>query len=306
MNTFGGVIPPIITPFDEDGGLYEEAFGKLVDWYVAAGCHGLWVCGGTGEGVSLSSDERVRMVEMAQACVAGRMKVIFHVGAPTTADAVRATRRCQELKVDAVCSVPPFFYGKSDDEIVDYYRRLADETDRPLFLYNLPNATGVELTLPLVERIVDAVPSVTGIKQSAGVVDFVYELLRFKNDLTVLIGRGETMLPAMTLGAKGVVCSSVSLAPERFVAVYNAIADGDLPRAMAAQAEASSVKEIYRRFPVIASTKWINSSQIGLDCGQAREPLARITPEMETPLLELARELSVLPTTVRDQVAATN
>lgn len=294
MHPFHGVIPPIITPYDEAGRIHEEALARLVDWYAAAGCHGLWVCGGTGEGVSLSASERVRMAELVHEHAAGRLRIIFHVAAPTTADAALATRRCQQLGIDAICSVPPFFYGKSEREIIEYYARLADETDRPIFLYNLPDASGVPLTLPLVQAIVDRVPGVKGIKQSAGVVDYVHQLLRWKPDFNVLIGRGETTLAALTLGASGVVCASLCLAPERFVAVYQAFLDGDLAGAMAAQREASRVKEIYERFPVIASTKWLNGLQIGLDCGPPRTPLASLAEGTEDALRELAESLGVL------------
>src|SRR5262249_45362960 len=153
-------IPPIITPYDADGQISELALRELIEWYVKAGCHGLWVCGGTGEGVALSREERGRMAELVTQLVAGRMKVIFHVGAASTDDALDAARRSQAAGVDAICSVPPFFYGKSDREVVDYYRQLGDETDRPLFLYNLPDATGRPLDVPVVAAILEQVPSV--------------------------------------------------------------------------------------------------------------------------------------------------
>lgn len=307
MAEFHGVIPPIVTPLD-DNGINKHALRALIEWYASAGCHGLWVCGGTGEGVSLSRDERLRMVDLVQEYSAGRLKIIFHVGAPTTADAVAAAARCEEQGVDAICSVPPFFYGKSDGEVITYYRRLADATSRPIFLYNLPDASGLPLRLPLVEAIVEAVPNVRGMKQSAGVVDYVHELRRALPQLEVLIGRGETTLAALTLGACGVVCASLCLAPERFVAVYDAFHDNDLRGALAAQEAATRVKEIYRHFPVIASTKWLNGRQIGIDCGPVREPLASIAPEQQAPLLAMATELDllsgegVLPTTTLSRV----
>ncbi|MGD9647399.1 MAG: dihydrodipicolinate synthase family protein [Pirellulales bacterium] len=294
MSVFQGVIPPIITPYDASGGIHSEALRRLVDWYVEAGCHGLWVCGGTGEGVSLSPRERDEMIALVSQHADGRLQLIFHVAAPTTAQAVAAARRCQQEGIDAICSVPPYFYGKSQGEVVDYYRALADVTDRPIFLYNLPDASGLPLTLPLVEAIVERVSSVVGIKQSAGVVDYVHQLLKWKPDLTVLIGRGETTLAALTLGATGVVCASLCMAPERFVAVYQAFQDGDLHRAIEAQRYASSVKDLYDEFPVIASTKWVNSQQLGLDCGAPRAPLAAISPDREDALRRLAEQLELV------------
>ena len=297
MPSFQGVIPPIITPYEANGNINETALRQLVDWYALAGCDGLWVCGGTGEGVSLTCDERVRMVELMDELVERRMKIIFHVGAVVTADAVAAARRCQELGIDAICSVPPFFYGKSRGEIVDYYRALADATDRPIFLYNLPDVSGVPLTLPLVKAIVERVPSVVGLKQSAGVADFVLELLNYKPDLQVLIGRGETTLASLVMGAQGVVCASLCMAPERFVAVYQAFQAGALQTAMDAQKHATRVKEIYAKYPVIASTKWVNSRQLGMECGSPRAPLASISAADETGLKALATELGLLERT---------
>lgn len=303
MHDIHGVIPPIITPFDASGRPNRAAFAKLVDWYADAGCDGLWVCGGTGEGVSLSCDERLMMVETACEEAAGRLKIIFHVGAPTTADAVAAARRCQELGVDAISSVPPFFFGKSDEEVIDYYCRLADETNRPMFLYNLPGATGVSLHPRLVERIIERVPTVVGIKHSAPEFDAVPELLSMKDDLIVLIGRGELMLSALVLGASGVVCASLSMAPERFVAVYRAFCEGDLEGAMSAQRNATAIKQLYQHFPVIAATKWASEQRIGMACGPPRGPLASIDPERQAALVEMARELELFSPDMREPAA---
>lgn len=293
MREFRGVIPPIITPFDAFGQIHAAAFERLVGWYARAGCHGLWVCGGTGEGVSLTRDERMLMVELA-AEAALALPVIFHVGAPTTADAVIAARRCQAAGLSAICSVPPYFYGKSEREIVDYYAALADVTELPILLYNLPDATGVPLRLPLVERIVRAVPSVVGLKHSGGVVDFVGELTAWNPAFQVLIGRGETALPALVLGAQGVVCASLCLAPERFVAVYESFLAGRLVEARNAQREATEVKRIFTRYGVISATKRVNAAQIGLECGQGRAPVAPIDDAEEPDLLALAEELGLL------------
>lgn len=289
-----GVIPPVITPYDRDGNIAPLALRELIEWYVASGCNALWVCGGTGEGISLSDDERARMIDLAMEAAAGRIGIAFHVGAATTASAVAAARRCQQAGVDAVSSVPPFFYGKSDREIVSYFRQLADETDRPLFLYNLPDATGYSLSVTTIAKILEAVPEVVGIKHSGTTMDLVVELLRLKSDLTVIVGRGELTLAGLVLGAKGVVCASLCLAPERFVKLHRHFQAGQLREAMQAQQWATRVKELYGKFPVIGSTKWVNSRQIGMDCGPPRGPLAGIEPDQESALAQMAQQLGLL------------
>lgn len=299
-----GVIPPMITPYDREGAIDALAVRELIEWYVATGCNGLWVCGGTGEGVALSDDERARMLDLALEAAAGRIAIAFHVGAASTESAVAITRRCQQAGVDAISSVPPFFYGKSEREIVSYYRQLADETDRPLFLYNLPDATGYSLTVGNVEKILEAVPEVVGIKHSGTTMDFVVELLRLRPDLTVIVGRGELTLAGLVLGAKGVVCASLCLAPERFVKLYREFVAGRLRESMQAQQRATRVKELYTKFPVIASTKWVNSRQIGIDCGPPRGPLATIEPDQEAALAALAQQLGLLEERTVEPMAA--
>ncbi|MEZ6071720.1 MAG: dihydrodipicolinate synthase family protein [Pirellulales bacterium] len=275
MSKFRGIYPPIITPFDADGNINEQAFRRLVDWYVRAGCHGLWVCGGTGEGVSLSSDERLRMAELSVDVADGRLPIVFHVGAPTTADAVKAARHCHDVGVDAICSVPPYFYGKSDDEIVAYYRALGDATDLPQFLYNLPMAAGVDIGLVQLEKVVDAVPTVIGIKESAGVLDQAAAVKRRWPHLTVFVGRGEMTLSALVADLDGSICASLSMAPRRFVEVYDAFEGGDLASAMEAQRRGADCKRVYERFPVVGSTKYINELQMGVPCGQGVHRLPR-------------------------------
>lgn len=292
--TIHGVIPPIITPFDADGRIHRLALRELVEWYVAAGCHGLWVCGGTGEGVSLSPNERAEMAELVTEYAAGRLRLVFHVGAASTADAIAAARRCEALEIDAICSVPPFFYGKSDGETLAYFRALGEATDRPLWIYNLPDATGRPLTADLVAGIAAEVPTVAGIKHSGTNLDLVVELLRARPELTVLVGRGELMLAGLVLGARGVVCASLCMAPERFVAVYEAFQADELREAMSRQQHATRVKELYQRFPVIGATKWLNARQIGLDCGPPRGPLAAISAGEEADLWAQAQALGVV------------
>jgi len=289
-----GVIPPIITPYDANGRLHEVAFRELVDWYASAGCQGIWVCGGTGEGTILSREERNRMAELSHEAAAGRLQVVFHVGAASTDDAVSATRRCQELGVDAICSVPPFFYGKSDAETIEYYRRLGDETDRPILLYNLPDATGRPLTVSLVAEIVDRVTNVVGMKQSAPQLDLIVELLRIRPELNILVGRGELMLAALVLGARGCVCASLCMAPDRFLKLYEAFVAGDLRQAMTQQKHATRVKELFLHYSVIGATKRVNSLQTGIDCGPPRGPVAPISAEEDEAFCDLARDIGLI------------
>ena len=163
---FKGIIAAIVTPYTSDGEINEEAYRKIVDFNIDAGISGFWVAGGTGESVLLDDDERIRLGELTVDQAKGRAKTILHVGALTTRSAARIAEGAARAGAEAIACVPPFFYHPSDKAIVEHYKTVAAAADLPLFLYNLPSSTGVEITPALAEKIAEAVPQLAGIKHS--------------------------------------------------------------------------------------------------------------------------------------------
>ena len=178
MTRFEGLVPATITPMTEAGEVYEEGFRRVLDLNIDAGVHGFWVAGGTGESVLLDDEENRRLACIAAEQVSGRGIVIMHVGAPTTARAAALAEHAAGAGVDAICCVPPFFYRRTDDEIVEHYRVVAAAADLPLFVYNLPGMTGVEITVDLMRRIQDVVPQLIGLKHSSSIFANVHEFAR--------------------------------------------------------------------------------------------------------------------------------
>ena len=164
---FQGVVPAVITPMTSQGKLNEEAFRKVIEFNIQSGVHGFWVAGGTGESVMLDDEENQRIAEIVSDQARGRVVNIMHVGAPTTERAAKLAEHAAGAGVDAICCVPPFFYRRRDAEIVEHYRVVAEAADLPLFVYNLPNSTGVEITPSLMQKIQEGVPQLAGLKHSA-------------------------------------------------------------------------------------------------------------------------------------------
>ena len=158
MGQFQGVVPAIISPKNEDGTLNEEAFRATMEFNIQAGVHGFWVAGGTGESVLLDDEENQRIAEISADQNAGRTQVIMHVGANTTARAEKLAAHAAQAGVEAICAVPPFFYQGDDDGVVEYYRAVGAAADRPLFIYNLPGCTGLDVSPTLMQRLVEEVP----------------------------------------------------------------------------------------------------------------------------------------------------
>ena len=296
MAEFKGIFPAIVTPMTADGELHEAAFREVMELNIRAGVHGFWVAGGTGESILLSDEENGRLAEIAADQARGRVAIIMHVGAPTTARAARMAERAARAGVDAICCVPPFFYGYPDENVVEHYKAVAAEADLPFFAYNLPQATGVEITPALIEKIRDGVPQLAGLKHSA--LDFVN--IRFFADmgLSCFTGMGWLMLPALTIGASGVVDGPPCVAPELWVEVWNAYQQGDLERADVAQRKAAALQGALIRTAFQHSAKTVLSERLGIDCGRPRPPLPTLTAGQQADLLAEVAEMGLLPVAV--------
>ena len=291
MAGFRGVYPALITPMTAGGELNEAALREVIEFNIQAGVHGFWVAGGTGESVLLEDEENMRIAEIASDQSRGRIENIMHVGAATTARAVKLAEHAAKSGVEAICCVPPFFYRQSDEAIVEHYKAVGAAANLPLFVYNLPQATGVEITPDMMQKIQEGVPQLKGLKHSA--VTFA-NVRAFSNmGLQCLVGNAMLMLPALTIGASGCVDGPPNVAPELWVEIWNAYNDGDIHRAEAAQEKASQVTDLVRSIGLHAGTKAILSERLGIDCGAPRLPGQPITPEQRTMMRQRLNELGI-------------
>jgi dihydrodipicolinate synthase/N-acetylneuraminate lyase len=291
MAVFTGILPAIITPMTSDGKLNEAAFREVMEYNIQAGVHGFWVAGGTGESVLLDDEENMRIAEIAADQNRGRINNIMHVGAATTARAAKLAENAAEAGVEAICRVPPFFYRQSDENIVEHYRIVGAAADLPLFVYNLPQSTGVEITPELMQKIQDKVPQLTGLKHSA--LTFTNVRAFSKMGLECLIGSSALMLPALTIGASGCVDGPPNFAPELWVEIWNAYQAGDLKRAEAAQDKATDATMLVRQYGLHATAKVILSERLGIDCGSPRPPGRPLSSEQKAEVLQRIEEMGL-------------
>jgi dihydrodipicolinate synthase/N-acetylneuraminate lyase len=297
MADFEGLFPAIITPMSRDTGkLNEVAFREVMEFNIQAGVHGFWVAGGTGESIFLDDEENMRIAEIAADQSKGRIKNIMHVGAPTTERAVALAANAARAGVEAICCVPPFFYRQSDEAIVEHYQAVAAAANLPLFVYNLPQSTGVEITPELMFKIQEAVPQLKGLKHSAPTFPNVRAFANM--GLDCFIGSSLLMLPAMTIGAVGCVDGPPNFAPELWLEIWDAYNAGDIKRAEAAQDKASEATMLVREFGLHPTAKAILSERLGIDCGDPRAPGQPLTTEQRATVLRRAEEMGILKVAV--------
>lgn len=272
MGDFEGVVPALPTPMGADGAFNEDVFRKVVEFNIEAGVHGFWVAGGTGESVLLTDEENKTVAKAVVDQSAGRAKIIMHVGAPTTDRAAKLAEHAARVGADALCCVPPFFYKRSDEEIAEHYRIVAAAADLPLFVYNLPSATGVEIMPGMMQTIQDRVPQLKGLKHSA--VTFA-NIRTFANmGLSCFVGSHRLMVPAMTVGACGCVDGPLSVWPEIWVGIWKAFQAGDWKEAMTLQEQGSVA---YEKLGAAGGSfqaliKAALSVRLDVDCGDLRPP----------------------------------
>ena len=291
MPEFEGIVPAIITPMTDDGEVDEEAFRVVMEDNIQAGVHGFWTAGGTGESVLLTDEENRRIARAAADQNQGRTNVIMHVGAQTTTRASRNAEHAAAAGVEAICAVPPYFVHPGDQGVADYYRTVAAAADLPLFAYNLPESTGVELTPDLMKRLQDEVPQLTGLKHSGYDMNNIYLFARM--GLRAFTGMGRLMLPALTVGAAGCVDGPPCLAPELWVAIWDAYQARDLDGAEAAQARASEVEDMVIDLGYLGALKAAVGERLGIETGEPRLPTPGATPDQEAQAREAVHRLGI-------------
>ena len=291
MTAYEGIFPAIATPMSSDGTLNETAFREVMEFNIQAGVGGFWVAGGNGESVLLSDEENMRIAEIASDQNRGRINNIMHVGAPTTERAVNLAEHAAKTGAEAICCVPPFFYRQTDEAIVEHYKAVAASADLPFYVYNLPQSTGVEITVELMQKIQDGVPQLAGLKHSS--INFANVREWVKMDLKCFIGSSMLMVPALSIGAVGCIDGPPCAAPELWVNIWKSWQAGNIDEAMNAQKKASSFTEIMREAGVHSGTKAVLTERLGIDCGSGRLPNPPLEGKRRENILQRVADLGI-------------
>lgn len=234
-----GVIPALITPFDENEQFDEARMRTCINFLIDRDIDGFYITGSTGEAFLMSDQERKRVVELVMDEVGGRVPVIAHVGSIGTHLSVDLAGQAQDCGVDALSSVPPFYWKFSPPQVFNYYNDLTRSTDLPMIVYNLP-LTGL-LGFDQIARLA-TIPGVAGIKYTAPTHA---EIMRIKAEIgqefLVYSGADEMAMSGLSFGADGIIGSFYNLMPEVFIALNRAVADGDLATARRLQETANAI-----------------------------------------------------------------
>jgi len=238
MTDVRGIVPPLLTPFAEDGSIAEQRLRDHVDFLIDAGVHGLFPGASIGELSNLNTEELERVTCTVVDQAAGDVPVYAGVGASGTLEAVERARRADAAGADVLIAITPYFLETDQDGLYDHYARIADTTDLPLLLYHLPSMTGQTLDVDTVVDLATDLDAVVGLKDSSGDLTWGSRVVaNTPDDFAYLQGLGSLLLPSLVLGADGGVTGTANVAPDPLLDVYDAYRAGELDRARTVQVE---------------------------------------------------------------------
>ena len=274
-----GAYAAMFTPFDAAGRVNEEMIERLVEHGLANGLVGFYLTGSTGEGFLLSNDERKTVMERAAKAVAGRAKLIAHVGCVATDDAVELARFAAKVGIDWVSSVAPVYFGQTFEAAYRHYERISNATDLPFMIYSIKAAVVPSRDVKFFD-----LPNVKGMKYT-GTDYFAVQCLRRKlvekgKEAIFFAGRDEQLVCALAFRNvfSGGIGTTYNIIPRHFAEICRLSFAGDAEGAARMQDEANRVVEL-----MIESENWsyrkAMMKYIGLDCGPYRYPYAPLTDE---------------------------
>jgi 4-hydroxy-tetrahydrodipicolinate synthase len=286
-----GVLAAVLTPMDDGLVPDHPAFSAHCHRLLAAGCHGLSVFGTTGEANSLSVAERLAALEALLEGGVPADVLLPGTGSCALTDTVRLSRAMLEAGTNGVLVLPPFYYkGVGDEGLFRFFaeviERIGDDRLR-LYLYHIPQMTGVELGLHLISRLIDAYPgTIAGTKDSSGDRERIETLCREFPDFSVLAGTETLLLETLRNGGKGCISATVNVTSRLARQVYDAHASGRDGEAQALQQSLSALRASIESYPMIPSLKALMADLTGdEEWRNLRPPLSELENEQEKKLL---------------------
>ncbi len=233
---FRGIATALVTPMTPFGVDYD-ALGRFLDFQLASGINALVAVGTTGESATLSPEEQCAVIEYTVRRVNGQVPVIAGTGTNNTAHVLENTRRACDVGADAVLVVTPYYNKATQSGLIAHYEAVADVSDKPVILYNVPTRTGCNLLPDTVARLADH-PRICAVKEACGNMDQVVDLFaRCGDKIDIYSGEDSLIVPILAMGGKGCISVLSNVAPKQAVALADRFSAGDLAGAAKLQCD---------------------------------------------------------------------
>ncbi|HCX62159.1 MAG TPA: 4-hydroxy-tetrahydrodipicolinate synthase [Clostridiales bacterium] len=295
MKDLKGVIPPIITPVDENENIDENGLKSVIDYVLDGGVHGIFVLGSNGEFYAFDDENQKRAIGITVNHVNKRVPVYAGVGAITTKQCVKAAKIAEEAGADAITVLTPMFIKPNEKEMYNHFKSIAESVNIPVLLYNNPDKTTNNISPTLLRKLAE-IDNIIGIKNTS--LDFAQtiEFIRATKDIQnfrVLSGSDYYIYGTMAYGGFGCVAGTANVAPKLVVEIYEKYIAGDLQGSMDAQFRLIPLRNTYSygSFPVVMKDCM---NLLGLNAGHPVRPIDHCSDEKLEQLKKVLIELKLI------------
>ncbi len=290
---FGRVMTAMVTPFTDDEEVDYAGVKQLAEYLTEHGSDGLVVCGTTAETPTLTHEEKRQIVRAVKEAVGERTDIIVGVGTNCTKTTIEAAREMEDLGVDGLLVVAPYYNKPSQEGLYQHFRAVAEATSLPILLYNIPGRCGVNMTPELILRLAQ-IPNIVALKEAGGSIEQVSKLMTLLPDgFRVYSGDDSMTLPMLSVGAYGIISVASHVVGDSLHAMVDAYVDGRVREAAA----------LHQRLYPIFKSLFITSnpvpvkyalSQLGIGNGKVRLPLAEANEAEKAAVRKSMQDLGLL------------
>jgi len=290
---FSGIVPPVITVFDSEGEIAEENTKKFIQHLIDEGVHGIFVAGSTGESALMTMKQRKKIIDIGVESARGKVPLFAGTGHNGTRITVELSKYAQEAGADGILVSLPHYPKPTQEALYHHYQTVAEEVNIPVFVYNWPGQYGVDIEPETVARLAQA-GYIQGIKDSHIDIDHTAEIIRLtEGKITIWTGFEAKILPALSLGADGSVCTIGNIIPKEVVEIYNLFQEGKIKEAGEKQLSIFGlVNALSSRHDMQPLKEGIK--MLGYDVGDALMPTTEVSPEVKEKIRKELRKLGKL------------
>lgn len=280
---FEGVMPALVTPIDEKECVRTDVLENLIAYLLDKGAHGFYIGGATGEGLALRVEERKVLAEAAVRAIDKKAASIVQVANTDLNAAIELAKHAQSIGADMISATPPIFFSYDEDDVYNYYKKLAESVDIPMMMYYSP-AAGFEISAKFAARVFE-IDNVTAIKWTN---PNYHQMMQVKaltqGDMLVFNGPDQMLLMGLAAGADGGIGTTYNFMYENFKRVYDAFRAGDIQTAQKYQQTISNIIAVLDSYMCIPSAKVLVEA-MGFDVGYATYPMKRYTAEEKAEMI---------------------
>ena len=290
---FTGAGVAIVTPMNPDESINFDRLGQIIDNQIENGTDAIVICGTTGESATMTDQEHVDCIEYAVKRVNGRVPVIAGAGSNHTSYAVWMSKEAKRVGADALLHVTPYYNKTSQTGLIRHFNAVADATDLPIILYNVPSRTGVNIT-PATYRELAKHPNIVAAKEASGNISQIAQIAQACGDeLDLYSGNDDQIVPLLSLGAKGVISVLSNIMPRETHDICRLFFEGKIAESRTLQLKLLPlINALFSDVNPIPVKEAMN--MMGWECGECRLPLVSMQPQAKEHLRSLRQEQGLI------------